>query len=84
MKIKLLSCLLGVIIVTAAPASQAQVSVSLGLNTCNYNGYYQSCGWYAPPAVVYYGRGSWGDDRRRGYGDHHDHHDRGQGHGGHH
>jgi len=78
MKIKLLSCLVGVLIVTAAPASQAQVAVSLGFNTCNYNGYYQSCPAYGPPVGVYFGGGSWGGDRHREYHDNrydHDHHD---------
>jgi hypothetical protein len=73
MKIKLLTCLVGLVIATAAPLSQAQVGVSIGFNTCNYNGYYQSCAVYAPPVGVYFGGGSWGGDRR---GDRHDRHDR--------
>jgi hypothetical protein len=73
MKIKLLACLVGAFIVTAAPVSEAQVAVSVGFNTCN-DGYYQSCPVYAPPIGVYFGGGSWGGDRhghnrgdRRGY-----------------
>jgi hypothetical protein len=76
MKLKLLSCIVGVLIVSAAPASQAQITIGLGFNTCNYNGYYQSCPNYGPPAGVYFGGGHWGGDRRdrghdRGRRDHH-------------
>ena len=81
MKIKLLTCLVGFLIVTAAPVSNAQVSVSLGFNNCGYNGLYQTCPVYGPPVGVYLGGGSWGgdhrgyhrDDRRGGHGsrDHH-------------
>ena len=70
MKIKLLTCVVGLLIATAAPLSQAQIGVSIGVNTCNYNGYYQPCGVYAPPIGVYLGGGYWG-------GDHRDHGDRG-------
>jgi hypothetical protein len=44
---------------------------------------YESPRYYAPPPVVYYGRGHWGDhrgdrgrDRGHGRGDHHDDGDR--------
>lgn len=90
MKIKLLSALVGVLIVTAAPASFAQVGISLGFNTCNYNGYYQSCPAYGPPVGVYFGGGSWGGDRYRQYHenryehDRHDRHDNRGGNRGHH
>lgn len=73
MKIKLLTCLVGFLIVTAAPVSNAQVSVSLGFNNCGYNGLYQTCPVYGPPVGVYLGGGSWGrgdhrDDHRGGRG----------------
>ena len=77
MKIKLSSWLVGLLIVMAAPASQAQVAISLGFNTCNYNGYYQSCPAYGPPVGVYFGGGSWGGDRR-GHDRFHDRGDHGR------
>jgi len=80
MKLKLLAILLGTLIITAAPASQAQIAISVGVNGCGYSYYYQGCPAYAPPIGVYFGGGAWGNDRhyRGGNRDHGGH----DGHGG--
>ena len=55
--------LLGTLIITASPASQAQVGITFGINSCGYSYYYQGCPVYAPPIAVYFGGGAWGSDR---------------------
>jgi len=73
MKIKLIPVLLGFALLAAAPLSQAQIGVTIGVGG-GCNNYYQSCPVYAPPVGVYFGGGSWGSDHRdrgrRYHGDH--------------
>jgi len=74
MKIKLLLASAGLLMLSVAPVSNAQVafSVGVGVNTCGYPGAYYSCPVYAPPVAVYLGGGGWGgrDDHRGGRGGH--------------
>jgi len=84
MKIKLLTVFMGLLLLAMAPASNAQIAISLGFNSCGYQGYYQTCPGYGPPVGVYLGGGGWGGGGR----DYHDHdrnhdrnHDRDHGHG---
>ncbi len=76
MKIKLLLIAVGLLLLSAAPVSNAQVGISFGFNSCGYPGYYYSCPGYGPPVGVYLGGGGWG-------GGGHDYHGGGRGgHGG--
>jgi len=75
MKVKILTVCVGLLIAIAAPATQAQVGISFGFNTCGYPYYYQGCPAYWPPVGVYLGGGNWGGGR--------DYHGGRGGHGGH-
>ena len=70
MKLKILSIAAGALALGLATTADAQVSLSFGVNTCDYPGYYRRCTDYPPPPVVYLGGGYWGDHDRRG--DRHD------------
>jgi hypothetical protein len=76
MKRALLSLALGTLVLTAASAANARVSVQVGVSPFVYGGYvppvvYAPDPYYsAPPPIVYFGGGSWGGDRD---------HDRGRG-----
>jgi hypothetical protein len=69
MKKAIVALAFGVVALTAASTANAQIRVNVGINPCGYPVIYQTCPYYAPPAAVYLGGGSWGGDRgRRGGG----------------
>ncbi|MFZ6690809.1 hypothetical protein [Undibacterium sp. SXout20W] len=75
MKIKLISVILGLFIVAAAPTVNAQITIGFGIgfdscgypdsrNYSNYPGNYRPCPAYGPPVGVYLGDGGWGNGRQ--------------------
>ena len=64
MKKTLITASISLLLLGVAPASNAQVGLTFGFNTCGYPAYNDYCPSYAPPVGIYFGGGTWGDDRR--------------------
>jgi hypothetical protein len=86
MKIRILSLGIVALTLTAGSTAYADVHLHVDVNPFGWGApappvVYESPRYYAPPPVVYYGRGRWGDhhdgrgrdhDRGRGRSEHHD------------